>query len=333
MMNNIFYDATVHLNVLLNKYIPVSAALSDEQILPPLENAFSRFVRPLLGDDLAEKICRWAHGLDGDMSTTQQKVLDVACRAVANLAFYDSFELLNVHITDQGFQRQEGESFKPLYRYQEIELKQQFRNKGFNAIDELIALLNSSIAEVPEFAQSPAYIDMRHALVKGASEIEVYCHINRSSIIYKMLEPLFKLMLETKVELAIGPQATEFLHAYLNGTFDVDSDDAVLGEKLRAKVASVVILLSLGHYVKNVGSVTDRGLYFSQDSSSASVNDSDQPAREADRLRKADEFDRLADSYLHRLVAFIECEMEERYAGNPHDVLNRCNEHKKTFWA
>ena len=331
MMNHIFCDRSVPLNVLLNDFIPVSAALSDEQIVPSISSAWELYIVPLLGDSFAGSVLDMAYN---ENASDEEKVLVSRLRrANANLAFWHNFTELNVHITDQGFQRQEGDTFKPLYRYQEIELKQQFKNKGFNALDHALAYLMENLEKFPEFSGAPACIDCKSSLIKGAAEVQKYVNINSSHLVYLVLQPLFKKIRETVVERKMGKKAAEFLASYLSGGLDADSQDAMLAEKLREKVAAVVILHALATHVRTVGSITDRGLYYKAVDATSTEVQSDTPGRDSDRMRLAYEFQHEAESYLHRLVHFVESDINEIYAGDPHDVLNRDNSHKKTFWA
>lgn len=332
-MENIFYDATVSVNALLQTYIPVSRALSDEQILPSLSTAFAMYVAPMIGKDVAQQMVAIAAKQKEFRKKVEAQGLDMVRLATANLAFYHHFTELNVHITDQGFQRQEGESFKPLFRYQELELKQQFKNKGFNALDLLLDFLAANENVFQGFITSPAYNDIRHSIVHGASEIEMYHSINKSAIVHLMLKPYFRLMYDSFVLPSIGSKVDEFVQAYVRGDYGLDSEEAEKGEKLRERIAAVVILKSLARFVRNVGSVTDRGLYYEKLNASGAVVDETSPANREDRKRKADEFDRIAEVYLHYLVREIKLILPQLYEGDPCDALNRDNDHHQTFWA
>lgn len=331
MKRTIFSDRSVQLIVLLNDYIPVSRALSEEQVTPSIVSAWELFIVPLMGDEFSNSLLNLTD--KENPSDVEAEALNRLRRAVANLAFWHNFDELNVHITDQGFQRQESDSFKPLFRYQELELKQRFKNKGFNAIDRVMALLIPHVNDFPGFEKAPAYIDNRRALVKGAGEIQRYASINNSHLVYLMMLPLFRKIMDCVIEGAIGAKATEVLDTYLQGGFDPDDAKAVLAEKLRVKVAAVVILRALAMHVRTVGSITDRGLYYSSIEAASSEIQAEEPASKADRARLAMELEKEADSYMHRLSHFVREEMNEVYAGDPHDVLNRDNHCKKTFWA
>ncbi len=116
-MKGIFYCQSVPCIGLLQEYIPVSQGLSEEQVAAPLANAYDMFIRPLIGDSLADHfrdLTKKEEEARYVPTEEEKKVLELMRKATANLAFWYSFTELNTHITDQGFQRQEGETFKPI---------------------------------------------------------------------------------------------------------------------------------------------------------------------------------------------------------------------------
>lgn len=327
MIYEIFDES--NLNVQLQQIVPVSAALSDEQIVPSLDSAVELFILPVLGEATLNALIACV----ASPTDTQLRALRLLRRAVVNLALWYNFHELNVHITDQGFQRQESESFKGVYRYQEIELRQSFKNKGFNSIDALIVYLNAHLTTFTTWSSAPGYVERDKALVKGPDEIGDFSMINGSYLVYLTLLPQFAVQLDTVVEPAIGTKAVEFLRAYLNGDFDGDTTKAALGEKLRLAVVKVVVLGALANHVRNIGEITDRGLYYRAIAANTSQVESVDAARDSERARQSAQFMQEKHHYMHRLTSFVKTEMYDMYVGDPHDVHNRHNDHKHTFWA
>lgn len=329
MMRNIFCDGNVPLNDLINEIVPVSRALTDEQINPSINAAWDNFIVTILGKSCADEIIDAIEEEDEN----KKEAVRLARIATANLAFFVNFTELSIHITDQGFQRQEGDTFKPLYRYQEIDLKGSFRNKGFNAIERLIDFLFEHADLFSHFKQSAVFVARSKAVVKSPDEIEPFVFINRSYIVYMTLIPRFNRIMDVKLEPVIGPKAMELLRNYLAGDIDADSADAILAEKLRIKVVPVVVLQALAEHVTTVGEITDRGLYYSQTAAASHESQENKPARDADRLRMRADFLEDAHHYEHVLLRFIRTEMADKYTGLPCDALNRDNDNHKTFWA
>ena len=331
-MEGIFYCEDVQFIGLLQKFIPVSQALSEEQASAPLNAAYDMFIRPLLGDTLADRFYGLAANPGNEPSEEESYVLELLRRATANLAFWYSFTELNTHITDQGFQRIEGDTHKPVFRYQELELKQQFRNKGFNAVDTLLRYLQENTDTFTEYAESPAYINISKGIVHGPEEIDKYFYVNGSYLVFLKIAPSFRRIMETFIEPTVGEKVFLFLDSYLNGELK-DEADVRLAEQLRSRMAAVVICMALSEHVRNIGEITDRGLYYTNIQANTAENQNVNQASDSERARQAANLSDTADQYMHRLIRWVENNMNDKFAGHPEDAFNRDNDHKHTFWA
>ena len=148
----------------LKAVMKVNTAISFDMMEAPLRNAFRQYLVPLLGDAMVGEVVEiYKFGPNPDVleqntegATEREKLdsrlLEICKRANANLAFWNDFDEISMRITDAGFQRQKsdnGESFQQVYKYQEDNLRASLRNKGFNALDELLEFLYAHIADYP----------------------------------------------------------------------------------------------------------------------------------------------------------------------------------------
>lgn len=312
----------------LNQFIPVSAALYFESVQSSLEDAWRLFVLPLLGEALAEEI--EAYYVDEDSTALQLKVLNECQRAVANLAFWYNFDELNIRISDQGMQRQESDgSFKQTYKYQEDQLKTSFKNKGFNALDRVIDLLDKHQKDFPLYEQSPAYASRKSSIVRSTAEVDANYFINNSHLIFLRLKPIFKSVEDTVLQPALGDALYQALtKALKEGTAELGDTTT---EEFRQRCASFVVLKSIAKLVRQTGSLTDRGLYF------ASIHEGDgnlsvRPSDRETALSLAGDLEREADTRLNLLMKFIQFYLPDFYKGRQSDVLNRDNNHKRTVF-
>ena len=312
----------------LNQFIPVSAALYFESVQSSLEDAWRLFVLPLLGEALAEEI--EAYYVDEDPTALQLKVLNECQRAVANLAFWYNFDELNIRISDQGMQRQESDgSFKQTYKYQEDQLKTSFKNKGFNALDRVIDLLDKHQKDFPLYEQSPAYALRKSSIVRSTAEVDANYFINNSHLIFLRLKPIFKSVEDTVLQPALGDALYPALTKALKAGTEVLGDTTTA--EFRQRCASFVVLKSIAKLVRQTGSLTDRGLYF------ASIHEGDgnlsvRPSDRETALSLAGELEREADTRLNLLMKFIQFYLPDFYKGRQSDVLNRDNNHKRTMF-
>lgn len=312
---------------LLHQFVPVSSGLSDEQIKPSLTSTFDMFVLPLLGQSLAEEIVCIQD--NEQPSEEQNKVLQICRRAVANLAFWYNFTELNIRITDQGFQRQEGDTFKSLYKYQEDDLKDRFKNKGFNAIDDLLSFLESHQDLFPDYRKSPAYTDKKTSLVRSAGEVDGIYFINRSQLVFLRLKPLIKNNVITRLPSVIGKQLHAKVMQSLSGEVPQDFDF----EKLRLKILPFIVLCAVSDLIESTGSLTDRGLYYTSVLASSGNTFETRPLELEQRNLLLNQIRQTALAYRQQLVAYLKSDFPEDFSGNPSGLYQRDNEHKRTFFA
>ena len=210
----------------LKAVMKVNTAISFDMMEAPLRNAFRQYLVPLLGDAMVGEVVEiYEFGPNPDVleqntegATEREKLdsrlLEICKRANANLAFWNDFDEISMRITDAGFQRQKsdnGESFQQVYKYQEDNLRASLRNKGFNALDELLEFLYAHIAEYPEFASSQAYQDRKSAIVRSTADVNDVCFINGSRIVFLRLQPHLKFAEEMLLQPAIGDKLYEHL--------------------------------------------------------------------------------------------------------------------------
>lgn len=313
----------------LNKFIPVSAALSFKSVESSLEDAFRLFALPLFGQELSDEIQSFYD--NADATQLQLDLLAECQRAVANLAFWYNYTELNIRITDQGMQRQESDgSYKQTYKYQEDLLRSSFKNKGFNALDRMIEFLELHQDAFSSYALSPACARRQHAIVRSTKEVDSIYFINNSHLIFLRLMPVFKIIEETALQPILGTELyTKLTKALLEGEKNIGSTTT---EELRSRCAAFVIFKSIAELIRSTGSLTDRGLYFTQ-VLAGDGNTSVTPADRESAISMANGIEQHAQSYADLLTKFIEQTLPEFFKGRQSQVLNRDNNHKRTFWA
>lgn len=324
----------------------VNAAISFETMEVPLRNAFRQYLVPLLGVAMVGEIIEiYQFGPNPDVlerntdgASEREKLdaqlLEICQRANANLAYYTDFDEINTRITDAGFQRQksDNESFQQVYKYQEDNLRLSFRNKGLNALDELLEFLYAHIADYPEFATSQAYQDRKSAIVRNAKDVNDVCHINSSCIIFLRLQPHLKFVEEMLLRPTVGDRLYEHL---IDSLVNLPEDEAASKgvERLRLDCARYISTMAVRRLLMETGSITDRGLYFTAIQPGEKGNEEKKPV-DAERIAvqiqnlKAD-----ADMYMTALLRTVRDRFGAFYQGDPRRAFDRDNNHKRTFWT
>lgn len=271
----------------IGQYVPASASLSFEKMESSLSNVQELFLIPLLGDDMMEAIEDIYERVEmDDLTTEESKLLRLAQRAVANLAFWYDFDYLQVRISDQGFQRQGSEDWQQAYKYQEDRLRDGFKVKGFNALDRLLTYLSEHTEVFTDYAQSPADKATRKAIVRSVAEAQKYVNIDNSAIVYMRLAAEFPTVEEVELRGVLGSELYWQLRGYLDDLAEGGQEDADL-EALREQCVRVMVNAAALRMLKKTGSLTDKGLYFEAVTANNSENRTRQPATDAaigDRL-------------------------------------------------
>ena len=317
----------------VSKIIPVSSALSFEKVQSSLLSVDDLFLRPVLGDEMmtvAQAIFEREEQQRSDLEKTILRQLQVA---TLNLAFWYDFQELNLRITDQGFQRQTTDNFTSAYKYQEDALKRGFRNKGLNALDSILEILEQHTGDFPKYTHSPAYTDMRKRVVQKAKEVNEVCYIHNSQLIFRRLIPILKELEDTNLPIILGSKLNDQLKKAIleNRTSEQVGDTTY--EELRLRCVAYLSLKACAQLVRQTGSLTDRGLYFISVASSGENNEVREPADGEAAVRLASTMEQSAAAYSASLTSFIEYYIPDLFTGHDADVLKRDNDHKRTFWA
>lgn len=322
----------------IKAFVKVNTAISFNMLETPLRNAFRQFLKPLLGDAMAVGVMEIYQEQNTEGTAERKKsdadLLEICQRANANLAFWYDFDEISTRITDAGFQRQESENgtFKPAYKYQEDNLRMSFRNKGFNALDELLEFLYLHIADYPEFAASQAYRDRNSAIVRNTFDVNEIYTINNSRIVFLRLQPHLKFVEEMLLQPAMGEELYERL---LDGIVESSADGAEQKkiERLRQACARFIVTMAIRRLLMETGSITDRGLYFTTIENSDKGNERKQPVDVSRIAVQIQNMKTDADMYMSALQRIIRKDFTELDAGDPQRVFDRDNTDKRTFWT
>ena len=246
----------------IGRYVPTSASLSFEKMQSSLSNVQELFLIPLLGDDMMETIEDIYERVEmDDLTDEERKLLRLAQRAVANLAFWYDFDNLQVRISDQGFQRQGSEDWQQTYKYQEDRLREGFKVKGFNALDRLLTYLADHAAMFTNYEFSPADKARKKAIVRTVAEVQRYVNIENSAILFLRLAAEFPTVEEVELQGVLGSELYWQLRDYLDSLADGGNEDTEL-EALREQCVRVMVNGAALRLLKQTGSLTDKGLYF-----------------------------------------------------------------------
>lgn len=318
----------------LSQYVRVSVATSFEKMETPLRNAFETYIEPLLGEDMTAKLIEKykATLLETDEDKAWSKLISIAQKANGNLAYYHDFEEINVRSSDSGFQRQETEGVKSLYQYQENNLRDSFRNKGFNGLDRMLEFLEKKIEFFPKFKESGAYTFRKKSIVPDASYANQFYFINSSRIVFLRLLPQMDLAEDKHVRITLG----DVLYKHFKEDMfkdDYEGDDKKYFDTLRRAAARVIVIAAVRRLIIDGGSLTDRGLYFSGAAATSKSSTKSEKATGPELEMQLAQLEGDVKDAVAALAATAKAIYPESKARNPRDAFSRNNDRKRIFFT
>lgn len=289
----------------IGAYVPTSASLSFAKMESSLQSAEDLFLVPILGTDLMATL-EEIYGKQPESRTEKEKkLLILAQRAEANMAFFYNFDALQLRITDQGFQRQGSDDWQQAYKYQEDRLRDGFRTKGFNAIDALLDYLDENTDTFSDYEDAPAYADRKTAIVKNTREVQQWVNIGHSTLVFLRFAAEFPTVEETVLRACVGNAFYGQLRKWLNGDEAYPGESDLTLEQLRRQCGRLVVMATAVRLLKKTGTLTDRGLYFENISAAAGENRTREAASDSqigDRLAIYEEDLRSAEANLRCII-------------------------------
>lgn len=318
--------------------LPVSVATERAKLWPFIEQAERKYIFPLLERDLyddLQKFCNdrsnWQSGSIGDsgedtrMTTELIKLIRIA---ELNLAYFIGFDILNVHISDAGFQRiGESEAFKGLYKYQEENLRKYFETAGYNGLDDMLKYIEDYIEYFPEWEESNNYTARKTAIIKNAETFDAICFIGKSRLTFLRLQRYMNEIIDFEIKPLLGDEYATLMTELAKE----DPDDKY--KALVPEIAKPLAYYSCARLIEKSGSLTDRGLLF-EGKNSISPDDTTLKFAEGDAAVVAmTSYNRIGDKYLEALRKYLIDNSFTEHGSEEGSVYDRDNTDKKTFVA
>lgn len=303
-----------------------SAAVDFNSFESILREAFDLFIRPVLGEEMTQRLIKEYKESTPDKCNP---IIYLAQRANANLAVWYNFYELTVILSGSGIQKAETGDYKGLYKYQERQLRENYKVKGFSSLDDMLLFLEGS-PDFPEYHKSPAWISRQTAIVPGADIVEQYLPIERSRLIFLRLQPHISFLEKTKLPSLIGHEMfAELTNKIKEGNLEGTSYASLLN-----LIRPILILHAAARLVRQAGTLTDKGLYFSSVMAGASGNDETSILATREQAEAAaKQYEADAENYLQLADRYIKEQFPQYFKGKSSDALNVDNSNRKIFWA
>lgn len=330
----------------VRKYISVNTSKNFDSLIPYIETAEAKYIKQILGNDQYLELCAyyadpeaWAmiEHVPKTSTTYMEKLLPLVQKALINLAFLNGFAILSVNLGDSGAFRKETESQKPLYQYQEENLKDSFRSEGFNTLDTILELLENNIENFPIFSGSDTYTVFKSKFIPTTSVFNEYYNISGSRLVFLHLQKYIDLVNDFNIIPVIGRDFfDELISAMTSAGEPTEKQNSVI-----RFIQKIQAFLSVYRGITTLGmNITHNGAYFLSDGTNSSNHKKKDPVSLTDLRMDQKMADENGQAYIEYLKDYLHSNIEDfpTYAafnayndGEP--VAHRDNTDKKTFWS
>lgn len=329
----------------IRQYLPVNSSITFASLQPYIESAERKYLKPVLGVDQYDELCAYyadpsvwpdIERIPKTHEDWLSKLLLLVQKALINLAFHDGFSILSVNIGDSGAFRQESENQKPLFQYQEENLKNTFRSDGFNGLDTILEFLEENIENFPIFSASSAYTVFKSKFIRTAKEYSGIYNIFNSRLVFLHLQQYIDQVNDFDIIPVIG---REFFDELTGG---IISQEPVADkyQKVINFIKKIQVFHSAVRGINSLGmNITYNGIYFLSDGTNSRNFKKADPAKAEDLHSLITNAKQNGQAYLTYLKEFLHANIDDypTYAafnayneGIPID--HRDNTDKKTFW-
>lgn len=231
----------------VQKYVAVANDLTLPGLQPEINDIEENVIIPHIGSAFYVEL---EGAYQGDTLTSpQQLVVDRLQECIGNLAVGQYLDTVQISISDSGLTRAEGGNEKTAYKYQKEEAKVQMLRKGWLALENLLAFLESTKLIYPTWAASPEYTVNKELIINSALVFEKHYAIGRSRLLYQALCYIMKQTEDFDLEEIIGEDLLDEIRTEILAA-DVSDDNQLLLDKfIYSAVAHLTIYRALGDMV------------------------------------------------------------------------------------
>jgi hypothetical protein len=318
--------------------LPVSVATDREKLWPFIEKAERKYILPLLErelyDDL-QKFCNdrtnWqsgSGGVSGEDTVMTTELIRLIRIAELNLAYCLGFDVLNVKISDAGFQRMgESTAFKGLYKYQEENLRKYFESTGYDGLDDMLKYIEDYIEYFPEWEDSTNYTARKIAIIKDAETFDAICFIGKSRLTFLRLQRYINEIIDFEIKPLLGDEWPVLMIELAKE----DPADKYLA--LATEIRKPLAYLSCAKLIEKTGNLTDRGLFFEGKNSMFPDDSTKKPVEGDSALVAMQSYISTGLKYIDALRKYLIDNLFTDHGSENGSVFDRDNTDKKTFVA
>lgn len=181
----------------VQQYVRVGNGLTIATLTPAINEVHLQDMTFYLGSVLLDLI------VAGKASPSARiaAILPYCMMAEASLAVYKAGPEIEVLVSDSGIQRQESDSEKTAYGGQIARFRHVAADRAFKAIDSFLKIIESNVADYPEWLTSAYYLQKKGLFLRSAIEFEAAGEsIKGSALTFQTLRPIIRNIQELTIK-------------------------------------------------------------------------------------------------------------------------------------
>ncbi|MCX6223783.1 MAG: hypothetical protein NTV01_03385 [Bacteroidia bacterium] len=322
----------------VRRYIPVSLATTFSNISPFIQSAEINYILPLLGQPLYDLVMAFyltpsplPTGITSGIAAKYTILLEHIQRSLINLTYWASFDFMNVLMNDSGFHRQESDTEKSLFKYQEDSLKAGFKNNGFDGLDTMLEFIEANMAAFPLFAESPNYTGRKASIIPNTAVFNKIFNINNSRLVFLKISRYITQVEDFEIQAVLGAS----LYAKVKSELAKELPDAKVAALL-PYIQKPLAHLSIARAGFTLGvNITDKGLFFESQNATQQNSQVTTPLSDQQYFTLSRFAETTGLAYMDMLTGFLSANPADYPEFNPPggSPFIRSNTDRKTTWV
>jgi hypothetical protein len=266
--------------------------------LPDMEAAEERYLLPVIGYDLYDKVINLATAATIENETDAE--LLKKCRAmVVPLAYLLELPTIQTQLTDAGLRTISTENMQAAHRWEYNQVRDYLVDKGSFAIESLLRFLFQHKDSYSEWTESNEYKEASSLVFKTGDEFNRYFRLHQPHRMFWELRPLIKEVEDFYIHSAIG----EAFYTTLKTKSEPTAEEKHALELIKKAVAQTTVLKAVE---KLSVKITEKGFTVLMSAGDPdSENSGDAPAENNRLSLLYDSCQRSSDAYLLQLSEYL----------------------------
>jgi hypothetical protein len=312
----------------IKQKVTINGSFKLDKIRPHISRTERSQIVPLLGDAFYDEIAAAYQAalivLASKPEPEQKKIVDAGQQyslmpakywpvmemlqdAIANISFMSSLSQTQLNIGEAGISLSVNENTKTAFQWQIDDLKYQFALDGFNALNELLVYLESSLDKFPIWASSDAYFEQKKYFVESAEVFSDSYQINSNRMSFLTLRYIMKRIELHDVATLIS--APLFDHLKEKQKTGYSSAEKVLME--RFIIPGIVLLTVAKGIVERAIEVTDIGVQINLYTYYASLKDARKKGGDKEREAMIEQLTADGNEFLRAGKDYIDANQDK----------------------